>query len=653
MRGATPKEWAHFELILGLTEDLLPVVSNQQVPISQNSKMKGLGKTPSTINNMGFAVGFPNWTQHHATAKQVKQWSANPNLGICLQTRNTRALDIDVTDPEEAAAISSFILTALGDLPTRYRENSSKLLFLLDLPGDYHKRAFKTKHGIVEFLATGQQCIIAGTHTSGVPYLWAGGLPTTLPTISDAQFEDLWTKLVANFAVEPATQSSAAIKQEVLNHALSTDPIAVHLGLHSYIKSTERDGRLHIECPFAAEHTGPSSDSATTYFPANTGGFALGHFDCKHAHCQHRTDDDFKNAIGYLDIEFEDLTEEASSTANELTTHARFDPVHVADFASGTAPSWLIKGLIPRAELVVMFGASGSGKSFMALDLAACVAQGEPWRGLRTKKGTVVYIAAEGAGGYRNRLKAYSMTNGTPLESLDIYVIAASPNFLDKADPLAIAKAILPLEPILVIVDTWAQVTAGGNENSGEDMGKALKNCKGIHTATGATVMLIHHSGKNATMGARGWSGLRAAADAELEVLRNGDDRVLSSTKQKDGEDGAEYGFRLNVVPIGLDEDGDAVTSCVVEVAEVKENTRKVMSLGDNEKVILRVAGELVGLDGALPDHNSVIDAAILEIPFDASTGKNDQRRGNLRRAMAKLSEKGMLNLDDGRVLVC
>jgi hypothetical protein len=651
--GATSAEWATFDLILGLTDDLLPVVSDTSVPISPDSKMKGLGKTPSRINGMQQAIGFANWTQYHATANDIHRWKKDPRYGICLQTRNVRALDIDVDDGNQVNQINAVIHRHLGELPLRTRPNAFKVLHLIDLPGEYYKRSFKTSHGLVEFLANGQQCIVAGTHTSGVRYEWPT-TPSHIPTITPEQFEALWAELLSTFAVEPEEKSTAPIKQETLKNAISSDEVANHLIRHDWVRSTERDGRLHIRCPFEGEHTGDSSESATTYFPANTGGFARGHFDCRHAHCASRTDEEFKAGVGFNDLTFDDLTSvEYETPVTDVRRPERFTPVPAAAFSAGIAPSWLIKSLIPRAELVVMFGASGSGKSFMALDLAAAIASGTNWRGLRTKKGTVVYIAAEGAGGFRNRLKAYSMSFGVPLEDLDIHVIAAAPNFLNKQDALDLAAAIVHLNPILVVVDTWAQTTAGANENSGEDMGMALSHCRGIYRATKATVMLIHHSGKNAAAGARGWSGLRAAADAEMEILRADDDRVLSSTKQKDGEDGAEYGFRLNVVPLELDEDGDVITSCVVEETEATGMTsKKSMQLGEGERAIVRVAGELVGLDGLLPDVNTVLDAAISEIPFEHSSGKRDRRRDIVRRGYAKLVERSVLIEVEGRVQV-
>lgn len=239
----------------------------------------------------------------------------------------------------------------------------------------------------------------------------------------------------------------------------------------------------------------------------------------------------------------------------------KFQPIPYAIFASTPPPEWIVKGLLPKAELAVLFGESGSGKSFMALDVAMSIARGEPWRGLRTRAGRVVYIAAEGAGGFRNRLEAYrqhyNLNGQQPFD-----VIPDAPNLLLKDDALSVAKAIGPAS--VVVVDTFAQVTPGGNENAGEDVGRALAHCKGIHVATGGLVLLIHHAGKDASKGARGWSGLRAAADAELEVIRNTAGRCMRTSKQKDGDDTGSWGFGLQVVNIGMDSDGDIISSCVV-----------------------------------------------------------------------------------------
>lgn len=311
----------------------------------------------------------------------------------------------------------------------------------------------------------------------------------------------------------------------------------------------------------------------------------------------------------------------------------RFTPVPMAEFAARPAPQWIIKGVLPRAELVVLYGESGSGKSFLALQMGAAIARGEAWRGRRVRQGRVVYIAAEGAGGFRNRCVAYAASQGLELAELPMDVIADAPNLLLKEDALAVARAIGKAD--VVIVDTWAQTTPGGNENSGEDMGKALSHCKGIRRATGAVVLLVHHSGKDASKGARGWSGLRAAADAELEVLRSPAGRLLRTAKQKDGADDLEWGFDLEVVEIGRDEDDEPITSCVVVDAQVP-SARVLRTLGPKEQIVNEVIQEMAKSQSTGIEVTAVIVEAVarMEPPAD---GKRDTRKQHARRALESL----------------
>lgn len=312
---------------------------------------------------------------------------------------------------------------------------------------------------------------------------------------------------------------------------------------------------------------------------------------------------------------------------------ARFTPVPADEFASRSAPQWIVKGVLPRAELCVLFGESGSGKSFLALDLAGAIARGIPWRGRRVRQGRVVYLAAEGAGGFRNRLVAYSERQGAQLKGLPLDVIPDVPNLLMKDDALAVARAIG--KAAVVIVDTFAQVTPGGNENAGEDMGKALAHCKGIHRATGALVVLVHHAGKDASKGARGWSGLRAAADAELEVTRQGNARMIRTSKQKDGDDDLAWGFALETVNIGVDEDGDPITSCVVIEQEIPA-ARLMRALGPKEEIVNAVIQEMAVAQSSGIEVAAVLAEAVkrMEPPAD---GKRDTRKQHARRALESL----------------
>ena len=301
--GATPAEWTHFGLLLGLSADLLPVVSNPNAPLAGHSSVCDLGKVPTRYNAQREVVGIAGWTKTEAGARDLATWSKQPDYGICIQTREVRALDVDVGDTAASAAIVSFVADHLGvALPIRRRENSGKCLLAFRVEGEYVKRTVKVEGGMIENLNNGQQFIAIGTHPSGARYEWVGGLPDDFPTLTHEQYETLWSALVERFAIATPSESRASIRNEKISHAHQSDAVAQLLFDQSLVRSTHNDGRLFIQCPFEDEHTTPSDerDTSTAYWPAHTGGYVNGHFHCLHAHCENRSDTEFQRAIGYV-----------------------------------------------------------------------------------------------------------------------------------------------------------------------------------------------------------------------------------------------------------------------------------------------------------------------------------------------------------------
>jgi RecA-family ATPase len=150
---------------------------------------------------------------------------------------------------------------------------------------------------------------------------------------------------------------------------------------------------------------------------------------------------------------------------------------------------------MPRADLMVVFGDSGSGKSFFVFDMLGAIARGAEWRGKKVAKGRAVYIAAESAGGCRNRLKAYCDFHGVDPNELDIGIIPEAPNLLEKTDIKDLIVALRAFgKTDVIVVDTFAR-SFQGNENSGEDVSRALAHCKALKRATGARVTDKHHKG--------------------------------------------------------------------------------------------------------------------------------------------------------------
>ena len=337
----------------------------------------------------------------------------------------------------------------------------------------------------------------------------------------------------------------------------------------------------------------------------------------------------------------------------EAAKRARFSLTHVSEIAQRDPPEWIVDNLVPQADLVMMYGNSGAGKSFLALDLSFAVASGFTWFNQCSKKGPVVWIAAEAAGAMRNRAKAYAQARGVQLETTELHVIEQTLSLMDREDARILTEVLGEVRPRMIVVDTLAAASGGANENSGEDMNQVLNHCRQLHAATGAMILLIHHSGKDASRGARGWSGIRAAVDAEFEVSYNASSpiRTLTVTKQRDGTDGTVMPFRLLAVPLGFDD----ATSCVIEyLDETMLGTKAQNALGGTQKatfqVIYALASEF-GDEFAAVKLQDVYDAASVTIPAPPK-GKRDRRSETVRRAVAKLHERGYVTVVDDTVSI-
>lgn len=248
----------------------------------------------------------------------------------------------------------------------------------------------------------------------------------------------------------------------------------------------------------------------------------------------------------------------------------RKGPIRLDEFAQGGAVSqpYVIKGLLSRASYTVLHGQPGAGKTFVAFDMGYHVATGTPWHGRLVKQGAVLYLAYEGVGGLRKRTEALRRHYGR----LDVpfYVLAASYNLreIEGRKALGADMALLPEVPSLIVIDTLAHALMGGDENSAQDVGAFNQAVQALIRATGACVMVIHHPPKNGE-GPRGSGAIRGACDSEIQVAN----RTVMSMKQRDYELGDAMPFQLRPVPLGVDDDGDEITSCVVVPSQAAAQT--------------------------------------------------------------------------------
>ncbi len=358
--GALPEEWEFWSTTLGLMTELLPTICSPHATISPTSVLTNYHKVPCRYTTTGLVVGMPKWNALHSRAADIRDWSAEPDYGICLQMRTIQAFDVDITDADIVARITETL--GLYAMPRRWRENSSKCLFLFHPATPSKKRVLKVGDGMIEMLGLGNQCLVAGQHPSGVRYQWDPF--TRIPVLDDETvawlMEDLRTDFggkgtwsrgarVPTNVADPGGETRRKLERMAAKAAAKAglvmtdgsairvtgdpsetltgtgvftplvmdattivtdgttlvtdddvvDPVIDYLMEHGVVKGEGSDGLLYVTCPFEVAHGKQGDDTQTVYFPAGTGGYVLGHIKCLDGVCGDKTDRDFLDAWGW------------------------------------------------------------------------------------------------------------------------------------------------------------------------------------------------------------------------------------------------------------------------------------------------------------------------------------------------------------------
>lgn len=265
------------------------------------------------------------------------------------------------------------------------------------------------------------------------------------------------------------------------------------------------------------------------------------------------------------------LADVADAFASPITTTSPLPLVWYADNQPFLSGNWIIKNVLPVEAFCTIIGHPGCGKSFLALDMALHIAAGLPWHERKVNRGLVLYLAAEGQRGQQNRVEAWRRHYDA--QDIDFALIPVAVNLRDKGtdlpklfDTIRAALHISGAQLAVLVVDTLNRTFGGGDEN-GTDMSEYVENVGRIKAEFGCTAIVVHHIPKNAdTVSERGHGSLRGAIETSLVVSSDAETgiRTLQCKKQKDAEDGWKMQFKLRVIELGEDEDGDPVTSCVV-----------------------------------------------------------------------------------------
>jgi hypothetical protein len=248
------------------------------------------------------------------------------------------------------------------------------------------------------------------------------------------------------------------------------------------------------------------------------------------------------------------------------------------------APACLVKNLIPREGLTVIWGPPKCGKSFWTFDLMMHIALGRDYRGRRVQQGPVVYVACEGGHGFRARIAAFrqrSIENGG---APPFFLVPARLALVEERDDLiaGIRQELGDIKPAAIVIDTLNR-SLTGSENSDEDMSNFVKAADTIHEAFLCAVVIVHHCGTEGTR-PRGHTSLSGAVEAQIAVKRDADSQVVVKVDyMKDGPEGDDIFSRLEVVEVGTDQDGDPITSCIIVPVDAGATTTQKPLIGQTK----------------------------------------------------------------------
>lgn len=326
--------------------------------------------------------------------------------------------------------------------------------------------------------------------------------------------------------------------------------------------------------------------------------------------------------------------------------------------------SWLVKGALPNGGFSVIYGAPGSSKSFLTLDLALSIAHGRDWFGHRVTAGPVLYVAGEGASGMLQRMKAWRQERaGDP--AMPFALIPRQLNLFDDDDDTDMLLADIAQqaqrlgEPVrLIVFDTLSRMIGTGDEDRAAEVSQVVQRCARLQTETGAHVLIVHHSGKDQARGMRGSNALLAAADATVEV-KQFDSGLCEAkfTKVKDGAGIEAIRYELRQSVLGQDEDGEDIASCVIEATDASQGigTAKRPRLTDTERIALDALKEAIREGGeASPGGHVPVTVRVTSVThwrrYADARGLTDSdipntKRQAFLRIRSRLQSKGFIGL--------
>lgn len=567
------------------------------------------GKTPGTKGRDGNWSSF-DWLARDGNEDDFKRWHAM-GAGVGIKTGGEAgviAIDADTLDLEHAKAIRKIVEARFGELPVRVG-NQPKALYVVRVsePIPYQRIDFGARNakGVpdrVEILPDGRQFVAYGIHPkTRKPYSWPRPLPplAELPVITPAELTALLDELrnalpeasavLKSGGTEPVNQASLKGDIEHVRKAVAATPNTTesfptrerYLDMGYAIKAALPDHEpeaFEIFQGWCDRWTDPERSNDPDVIAADWRRM-VGEKRRGAGWLYEQAEQLSAGRFSQVGVWFDEIKDSDNPFAQLATEEAKgatgtFPYLMLSDILNRPPLRWLIQRHIPEHSVGFLYSVPGAGKSFLALDMALHMAAGLPeWHGdalALPEVPIVLYLAAEGGYGFKNRIEAWIKTYGhrQVLEKRFAF-IEQTINFMSKDDVATLLRTVTEIaralggRPVLTIVDTVSRAMPGADENLQKDMTLFVEACGRLKIATGGAVLGVHHAGKNGDM--RGSTVLLGAGDFVFKLDRKKGATIgtFLCEKQKDAPDGWEERYRFDLVQLAAGE-----TSLVVERVE-------------------------------------------------------------------------------------
>ena len=551
------------------------------------------------------------------------------------------AVDIDILDPDACASVRELAIQMLGPAPERIGF-PPKRLFAYRITSPIKKLQIIGEAGKVEILGDGQQFVAYAIHPdTGRPYEWVGydnPLDTPLdrlPSITPEQVHAFLSRAAALMGAQDAgIQSSGFADGQEADERWGRAIAQVLAGgdLHDSLRNLAAGW-------IASGMPAPAAVQALRAVMENSAARKLRPRDWQARY------EDIPRAVRSAQEKFEQAPSAATAADGSLLMSVLDLEQHSANVR------WAVKHVIGEETVGMIFGASGAFKSFLAIDYAMHRCYGMDWLGKKTRKGNVVYLAAEGGAGLLRRIQAWHLARGMDWRQCPMATVTVPLTMKTKSAFLREQIIAAGMKATDVVIDTMSQ-TYTGNENSSDEVAEYFRVIGlELRAMLGVTVIVVHHSGHSASERPRGSSAIVGALDFVFGVFREEKERIATLTclKQKDEDRFADVLFDLSVHEIGRDEDGDPITSLAAKHMVTGEEQAKALLREADAGRSSELAGLLqVAKDGML--EAELRSAFYKTLPAEM---KQDTRKHKFYRTLDKAVAAGKLVVDiaGGRVV--